>query len=50
MFEIAGQAFNIWTCEICGYMGEHNTTATSQICDGCAELTKRCSKCGRLEK
>ena len=49
-FKFAGQALTGWTCKICGYEGVHSNTATPTICSECAEITGRCSKCGKLLK
>lgn len=48
LFEVAGQAFTPWSCKICGYHDVHSNTATPTICSECAQITSRCSKCGKL--
>ena len=47
-FETVGHAFTSWTCAICGYSGIHHNTGTPTICHECANVTGRCSECGKL--
>ncbi len=46
----AGDALTPWTCELCGYSDINPDTDEPVICNKCANLTKRCMKCGKLEK
>ena len=43
-----GHAFTEWSCKICGYHAVHSNTATPTICSKCAQITSRCSRCGKL--
>ena len=37
-----------YKCDICNIENEYGSTATPKICPFCAELTGRCSTCGKL--
>ncbi len=48
--QVVGWMFTSWTCKICKVEREHNCTDTPTICTECAEITGRCSICGKLQK
>lgn len=43
-----GCAITAWECAICGKTGESSTTVTPKLCSECADITNRCSTCGKL--
>ncbi len=46
----AGDAFTPWKCKLCGNEGMHENTAVPKLCDRCAFITGRCTRCGGLKK
>ena len=47
-FEVGGDAFTDWTCNLCGKTATNPDTNVPEICDICSILTGRCNKCGKL--
>ena len=45
-----GAAYTKWKCKICGHEDMFNNTGVPVLCAECAEITGRCSRCGKLIK
>ena len=38
-----------WSCHICGYVSTGSSSARTLLCSKCANITNRCSECGKLK-
>ena len=46
--EFGGDAFTDWECSLCEKKATNPDTNTPVLCNSCANITERCSKCGKL--
>lgn len=49
-FDSGGDALTPWTCKLCGANATNPDTNAPKLCNDCARITSRCSKCGKLIK